>query len=181
MSDVFFEELSNELHNGVNEKGHPFRYITLATIGANSIARLCTVVLREVSKNLSLTIYTDSRSKKIGNLKLNDRISVLMYHPDKLLQLKIEGVAKIVDDTKRLDSRWKNIQSNSKRDYITSDSPSSEISNPNEVEYLEDEHFFAMIDINPKKIEYLKLKRTNHIRVAFEKESSGWKSTFLIP
>lgn len=181
MSDIFFEEISQEIFNGVNIHGHPFRYITMATIGTNSMPRLCTVVLREVSKELRLTICTDSRSTKIINLKANNQISVLMYHPEKLLQLKIEGAAELVSDKERLNSIWENIQPNSKRDYITSYSPSSEISNPDAVEYLEDDNFFAMIDIIPKKIEYLKLKRPNHIRVLFEKESSGWERTFLVP
>lgn len=181
MSDAFFEELSQEIHNGVNKHGHPFRYITMATVGSNTMPRLCTVVLREVSESLRLTIYTDSRSIKINNLKANNQISLLMYHPKKLLQVKIEGVAELVNNEARLKNTWNNTPPNNKREYITTDCPSSKISNPGDIEYLEDNNFFAMIEIVPKKIEYLKLKRPNHIRVAFEKEKSGWNSTFLVP
>ncbi|WP_405383326.1 pyridoxamine 5'-phosphate oxidase family protein [Maribacter sp. LLG6340-A2] len=181
MSDVFFEEMLNELFNGIKVHGHPFRTVSLATVGQNAKPRLCTVVLREVTNDLKLTVYTDSRSQKISNLLLNNQIGLLMYDPDKLLQVKIEGQAHIVKDVERLDTSWSNIPTNSRRDYITHHSPSSEINNPSSVEYLNNDHYFAMIDIVPQKIEYLKLKRPHHIRVAFEKEHDTWKSTFLVP
>ena len=62
MIDSFFEELNSEIKKGVSERGHPFRFITMATVGNETIARLRTVVLREVSEGLLLTIYTDSRT-----------------------------------------------------------------------------------------------------------------------
>lgn len=181
MHEHCFEELSKEIHNGVTKKGHPFRTITLATVSNGTNARICTVVLREVSKNLTLTIYTDSRSEKINNIRINNRASLLFYHPEKLLQLKIEGVAELVNDTDRLKTIWNGIQVSSKRDYTTTVPPSTEISNPDDVAYLEDENYFAMIDIVPSKIEYLKLKRPNHIRVAFNKDGLDWNATFLVP
>ncbi|TVZ15053.1 pyridoxamine 5'-phosphate oxidase family protein [Maribacter sp. MAR_2009_72] len=181
MSDIFFEEMRNEIFNGVNEHGHPFRTISLATVGHNAIPRLCTVVLREVTNDLKLTFYTDSRSQKIINLMLNDQIGLLMYHPDKLLQIKVEGQAHIVKDVERLKDTWNNIQPNSRRDYITQHSPSSKITNPSTIEYLNDGHYFIMIDVVPQKMEFLKLKRPHHIRIAFEKKQDTWSSTFLVP
>ncbi|TLP81629.1 pyridoxamine 5'-phosphate oxidase family protein [Maribacter sp. ACAM166] len=181
MTDFFFEELSEEIHKGVNKKGHPFRYITMATVGNGTVARLRTVVLRQVSKDLRLTIYTDSRTEKINHIKENNQISLLLYHPKKLLQLKIEGIAQLVTDTERLKQYWTGVQPSSRKDYITNQSPGSSINNPEQVEYIEDENYFAMIDIVPSKIEYLKLKRPNHIRVAFKKENSDWNGTFLVP
>lgn len=181
MTDVFFEELGEELHNGVNKKGHPFRYITLATVGKETVARLRTVVLRQVSKDLQLTIYADGRSKKINHIKENNQVSLLLYHPKKLLQLKIEGEAHIVNDTERLQKYWSGVQPNSRKDYTTEHRPGSEIKDPDQVEYLADENYFTMIDINPKKIEYLKLKRPNHIRIEFIKENKDWNGAFLVP
>lgn len=181
MSDFFFEELSEEIHNGIHKKGHPFRYITMATVGNETVARLRTVVLRQVSEDLQLTVYTDSRSRKITHIQENNQVSLLLYHPKKLLQLKIEATAHIVLDDKRLKKYWSGVQPNSRKDYITNTSPGSEINNPDHVEYLKEENYFAMIDIYPTKIEYLKLKRPNHIRVEFKRENGGWNGTFLVP
>jgi len=181
MKDVFFEELSNELHKGVNKKGHPFRYLTMATVGNSKIARLRTVVLRQVSENLNLTIYTDGRTKKIEHIDQNNWVSLLLYHPKSLLQLKIEGKAVIVKDKERLQRCWSGVQPSSRKDYITETTPGTEIDNPDHVEYLEDENFFTMIDIIPEKIEYLKLKRPNHLRVLFTRKNEDWKGSFLVP
>ncbi|WP_339656919.1 pyridoxamine 5'-phosphate oxidase family protein [uncultured Maribacter sp.] len=181
MIDSFFEELNSEIKKGISERGHPFRFITMATVGKESIARLRTVVLREISEDLILTLYTDSRTQKIEHIAVNNQVSFLMYHPEKLLQLKIEGTAEIVKDNNRLFNTWDNIQPNSRKDYITQTSPGSAISNPDYVEYIEDKNYFTMIDIVPTKIEYLKLQRPKHIRALFKKVNKEWKGKFLVP
>ena len=181
MTDVFFEELSSELHKGVHKKGHPFRYLTMATVGDSNIARLRTVVLRQVAEDLKLSIYTDGRTKKMEHIHQNDRVSLLLYHPKKLLQLKIEGRAVVVTDKERLQKYWSGIQPSSRKDYITKNIPGSTIDNPDHVAYLEDENFFTIIDIVPEKIEYLKLKRPNHLRVLFTRKNEDWEGSFLVP
>ena len=98
-----------------------------------------------------------------------------------MLQLKVEGIANIVTDTKRLTATWNNIQPNSRKDYITDNSPGSFIKNPEHVEYLEDQNYFTILDITPTKIEYLKLQRPNHIRVLFVKTNDKWNGEFLVP
>ncbi|WP_405395965.1 pyridoxamine 5'-phosphate oxidase family protein [Maribacter sp. Asnod2-G09] len=181
MINSFFKELSTEIHNGVIERGHPFRFITMATVGNETLARLRTVVLREVSDDLSLTIYTDSRTEKMKHIAANNQVSFLLYHPEKMLQLKVEGTALIATNKDRTQSTWENIQPNSRKDYITQTSPGSAITNPDHVEYVENENYFTIIDIIPSKIEYLKLQRPNHIRALFTKSGDKWNGKFLVP
>ncbi|MGC1514716.1 MAG: pyridoxamine 5'-phosphate oxidase family protein [Maribacter sp.] len=181
MTDVFFTELKDELHKGTNKRGHPFRYMTMATVGNEKTARLRTVVLRQVSDDLQLTLYTDRRTQKVAHIEQHATVSILLYHPKKLLQVKIEGKAHIVENKERLQRYWSGVQPKSRKDYITEKTPGTEIDNPDNVEYLEDENYFTMIDIVPDNIEYLKLKRPNHIRVSFSKEGNGWKGNFLVP
>ena len=181
MINSFFKELSTEIHNGVIERGHPFRFITMATVGNETVARLRTVVLREVNDDLRLSIYTDSRTEKMKHIAANNQVSFLLYHPEKMLQLKVEGIAQVVTDTNRLNTTWQNIQPNSRKDYITQTSPGSAIKNPDHVEYVENENYFTIIDIIPSKIEYLKLQRPNHIRALFTKSGDKWNGEFLVP
>ena len=181
MINSFFEELSTEIHNGVTERGHPFRFITMATVGNETVARLRTVVLREVSDDLGLTIYTDGRTEKMKHIADNNQVSFLLYHPEKMLQLKVEGTAQIITNKDRLNTTWQNIQPNSRKDYITQISPGSSIKNPDHVEYIENENYFTIIDIIPSKIEYLKLQRPNHIRALFTKIDDKWNGEFLVP
>lgn len=181
MINSFFEELSTEIHNGVTERGHPFRFITMATVGNETVARLRTVVLREVSDDLRLTIYTDGRTEKMKHIADNNQVSFLLYHPEKMLQLKVEGTAQVITNKDRLNTTWQNIQPNSRKDYITQISPGSSIKNPDHVEYIENENYFTIIDIIPSKIEYLKLQRPNHIRALFTKIDDKWNGEFLVP
>lgn len=181
MKDTFFQELTDELQKGASKKGHPFRYVTLGTVGLGTTARLRTVVLRRVEDDLKLIFYTDRRTKKVAHIKENNTVSLLFYHPKQLLQLKVEGKASIVSDSDELQKYWSGVQPKSRKDYITVSKPGSPISNPDNVEYLDDKNYFSIVEIEPSKIEYLKLKRPNHLRVLFSKEEGEWNSQFLVP
>ena len=89
MVTKLFQDLKEELNKGFTEKDHPFRFFTLGTVGLDKMARLRTVVLRNVAEDLTLTFYTDKRSKKIIHINENSKVSTLFYHPDKMMQLKI--------------------------------------------------------------------------------------------
>lgn len=181
MSEVFFIELKDELQKGVTKKDHPFRYCTFATVGIERMARLRTIVLREVTENLELIFYTDKRSKKLIHIKENNMVSMLFYHPEKLLQLKIEGLARVLDDDARIKKLWSGIQSNNRKDYSTSKAPGTPVPDPDLIEYLNKENHFCIIEVTPFKMEYLKLKRPNHIRIRFSKTDIDWHSEFLVP
>jgi len=181
ITDVFFKELQDELRQGTTLKGHPFRYCALATLGLEKMPRLRTIVLRKIDASLNLIFYTDTRSKKVLHIKENNRVSLLFYHPEKLLQIRIEGIATIIKDPNTLKEHRKNIQESSRKDYTTKTAPGSTISSPDAVEYLDDTDYFCMVNIEPFKIEYLKLKRPNHIRVRFSRKDALWESEFLVP
>ena len=181
MTDTFFQELQDELHKGVSKKGHPFRYCTLATIGLESVPRLRTIVSRHVSDDFKLRFYTDKRSKKILHIKENNKVSVLFYEPKKLLQVKVEGLASIIKDESVLKKYWSGVQPKSRKDYTTTSAPGSDIANPDQIEYLDDENYFCIVEIEPFKIEYLKLKRPNHLRIRFSRSAGEWSGEFLVP
>ncbi|MBQ4914461.1 pyridoxamine 5'-phosphate oxidase family protein [Maribacter sp. MMG018] len=181
MTDTYWNELKDELQKGVNQKDHPFRYATLGTVGMDKLARLRTVVLREVLKNGNLRFYTDRRSKKVLHMIENPKVSMLFYQPQKLLQIKVEGLATVHTDQDTISDIWKNIPENNKKDYTTNYAPGSGINDPDTISYLEGDHFFCMVEVEPFKIEYLKLNRPNHIRVKYSKNDYGWESEFLVP
>jgi pyridoxine/pyridoxamine 5'-phosphate oxidase len=182
MKEQKWEEIRRELKAGLNDPSHPFRFTTLATLGLERLPRLRTIRIREFDpENMQLTFYTDSRSKKIMHIKENNKVSLLFYHPDKLLQLRLEGLAIRERDEEKLNSHWARIENKSKTDYLTSRAPGTEIIDPDRVEYLEDASFFSVIYILPFKIEFLQLKRPNHLRIRFSKREADWKSDYLVP
>ena len=180
MEQLIFQQLKNELVNGSIKKGHPFKFFTFGTVsGKKPVSR--TVVLRKTHPDLRLVFYTDERSEKVKQLLSNNQVASVFYHPKKLLQLQIAGVAKIITDPESISTIWKTIPSHSKKDYTTASAPGSQITNPDDVEYLSGNHHFCMVEIVPHTIEYLRLKRPNHIRVKFVREKEQWKGQFLVP
>ncbi|NNF19127.1 MAG: pyridoxamine 5'-phosphate oxidase family protein [Flavobacteriaceae bacterium] len=177
-----FKELKEVLIAAPINEGHPFRTGTLGTVGLDMMARLRTVVLRKVATDLTLTFYTDYRSKKIIHIKENPKVSMLLYHPEKQLQLKIEGLARIRKDSGSVQSLWDDMQEHSKKDYTTALAPGSEIADKENVEYLDTENFLCIVELEPFKIEYLKLGSPHHTRIRFSKKGEErWVSDFLVP
>lgn len=181
MTHPFFEELRTELLRGVTEKDHPFRYCTMATVGLDRMARLRTVKVRNIDDKMVFSIYTDKRSKKIIHLKENNLVSMLFFHPRKMLQIKVEGMALIKKDPDVLKPLWKGIDTTAKKDYRTTMAPGSVVDSPRQVEYLKEEDFFCLLEIHPFKIEYLKLKSPNHLRIRFSMRDDAWRGEFLVP
>lgn len=181
MTTKIFKELKKELKDGLTEKGHPFKYFTLGTVGLDHVARLRSIVLRELSDDLKISFFTDKRSKKVIHIKENNKVSLLFFHPQKMIQLKIDGIATIINDSKTLDTYWKKTPDHLKKDYTTASAPGSKILNTGTIEYLSDENYFCIITIEAHKIEYLKITKPNHIKIRYSKENDNWKGEFLVP
>jgi len=179
MTDALFESLKRELVNGYSKKKHPFRYFSLATTHDGKPEQR-TVVLRKMLNDLSLVIYTDARSDKMKAISRNSQVSALFYHPKKLLQVRVQ--AKVVIQDRERNVIWNQIHENSRKDFTTVSAPGSLIKNPDHVTYSETENYFCMLHLVPEEIEYLQLKRPNHLRVLFKKDSDGkWNGQFLVP
>lgn len=176
-----FDEIKSELQIGAKDKNHPFHYFTIATLGVDKFARLRLVALRNVSNDLKLTFFTDKRSKKVLHIKENPRVSLLFYHPKKLLQLRIEAMASINSNQFQIQETWKTIGAEARKDYITTEAPGTTISHPSSLEYLKEGDYFSIVDIEPFRIECLKLNTKGHTKIKFSKRDQGWYDEYLVP
>ncbi len=179
MLDKIFSDLKQEIKFGYLKKKHPFRYPVLAS-SADGFPHQRTVVLRDTTDKFEPLIYTDERSDKINHFESNPKASLLFYHPKKLLQVKITGTMEIIRDGEEFEQSWNKIQGNSRKDFTTIEAPGTPIKNPDNVEYSEEEDHFCVLKLVPSQMEYLQLKRPNHIRALFEKEND-WEGEFLNP
>ena len=180
MLQNILQNIQNELIASVSKKDHPFKYFSLATLNEN-IPTSRTVVLRDTFSDFSLVFYTDSRTEKVRQILNNPQVSALFYNPDDLIQLRLEGTAEIEADQKVLKNHWNSIPEKSRKDYITKRAPGSQIKNPDDIDYINNDNHFCMVTIKTNKIEYLQLKRPNHIRAQFHNTENSWKGTFLVP
>ncbi|AXT63382.1 pyridoxamine 5'-phosphate oxidase [Aquimarina sp. AD10] len=181
MPDIIFSSIIRDLKAALTTRDHSFRYFTLATTDNYGIPKIRTMVLRGADNNLNITIYTDKRSSKISHIAKQDRVSLLFFDPERLVQVSIQAKAKIEEDDQTLKNIWENIPQKSKKDYTTKFAPGSEIQKPEAVDYLENKHYFSAITFVPESIEYLRLKKPNHMRVLFKKKNSNWNGNYLVP
>ncbi len=144
MPETIFEHIKGEMINGASQKKHPFHFGTLGTVGVDCTVRLRTVVVRDVSDDLVITFYTDKRSKKITHIHENHKVSLLLFDQKNMMQLKIEGVAVIRKNNDTQEEIWNKMTAESQADYSTAQAPGSDLENPEELEYLQDENYFCI-------------------------------------
>jgi pyridoxine/pyridoxamine 5'-phosphate oxidase len=179
MLQQLLNDAKQEIKFGYLKKKHPFRYPVLASMEDN-IPQQRTVVLRDTTDAFELVFFTDKRSPKIKQLNENSTASLLFYHPKKLLQIKVIGKMHCVEKGEEIDHYWSKVQGNSAKDFSTAKAPGTPIKNPDHVDYLEEQHHFCVLKLKPEVIEYLQLKRPNHIRARFSIHDE-WKGDFLTP
>ena len=180
MKNQILEEIKQALVNGHSKKRHPFRYFVLAT-NEEGKPRQRTVVLRKTLLDLSLVIYTDKRTQKIRDIEHNSEFSALFYDSKKLLQIRIEGKAELITDKEQIATYWHTVQEASRKDYTRHIAPGTPIKSPDDVGYKSKENYFCPVKLIPNKIEYLRLKRPNHLRILFSRIDTDWSGEFLVP
>ena len=178
MIDQIFDDCKKQLKAALKYKKHAFRFFTLATRNLNGDSNLRTVVLRDFdAEQLQFTIFTDSRSKKVKELKENSNAQFLFYDSKRMIQL-IFSVKMIEIDYD--DSIYNSLPDASKKDYSCVQTPGSKIKGPDQVTYDDSKKHFIKINFKSLRLEYLRLKRPNHIRAVFDSKKL-WKGQFLAP
>ena len=72
MLNQILDDCKKQLSAALKHKKHPFRFFTLATQTQNGKINLRTVVLRDFDpEQMTFTIFTDARSKKVKELNEN--------------------------------------------------------------------------------------------------------------
>jgi len=178
MIDQIFDDCKKQLKAALKYKKHAFRFFTLATRNLNGDSNLRTVVLRDFdAEQLQFTIFTDARSKKVKELKENSNAQFLFYDSKRMIQL-IFSVKMIEIDYD--DSIYNSLPDASKKDYSSLQTPGSKIKSPDQVSYDDSKKHFIKINFKSLRLEYLRLKRPNHIRAIFNLNDS-WEGQFLVP
>lgn len=181
MLNDLLEEAWKELKDATTLKGHPFRFCSLATAGNIENIMQRTVILREITESKTLIFYTDKRSGKVNQIKINPFGSVLFYNPKKSLQLIIKGEIEIIVRGENWGDHKSKIEGKSTNDYNSKLSPGEAVKNPF-ILNRSDELNFSLLEFKPLSIEYLKLKNnTNHLRAVFNLNEDNWEETFLVP
>ena len=181
MMNPYIQEIETEFKLALQERDHPLKFCVLATEGLNNAPQSRLIVLREMTSDFKFTFFTDERSGKVAQIKNNPKVCLLFYHPIKKIQLKVEGIAAIVEDKGILEKKWSSLSTVPQKNYTTNQAPGSKLVENKDIEYLKNKNYFCILEVQAQVVEYLKLREVNHFKVQFHKDINGWVSEFLVP
>jgi general stress protein 26 len=175
-----WQNVLHELHRGALDPKHPFRFLTLATSGAQ-FPQVRTVVLRQLSPAMEFVVYTDVRTAKVQDLLTTPRVSLLFYHPKNQVQVRIKAIATLHVEDAIAQEQWKRVSEKRQSEYKSGLAPGTRIESPDlGWETQSDSAHFSVLKFSPLAIEVLQLARQGHLRIQFEL-ASGWHGTWLVP
>lgn len=196
-----WQHIQQQLTRAINDRKHPFRLPVIGTAGGEA-TNLRIVVLRDFNPaSMSLTCYTDARSRKVADLLERDQtMTWLFWNSRQQIQIQAFGIARIEQDTKRTHQLWQKMHLGAKASYLTTKppgTPASEATNglPNNLATLEQQNalgseHFCIIECKIHRLEWLQLDKMQHRRARFEwfeldakdaNTSSNWQMTWLVP
>ena len=175
-----FESAKAELLQSCSDRDHPFCVFWLATFG--EYPELRTIISRKVDDDLSILFYTDPRSPKVTQIKENDRVTAVFWHPEKKLQVRMKGRAFLIENIKKLYPQLLERIKNSPliKDFTAKEAPSTVIEEPCEL-HFGSEIFFEAVRIVPEILDVLQIGEENHIRYRYTNENGSWKEERLVP
>ena len=181
---TIISDLFKDLERATVDRKSPLRICYLATTEVDHVPAQRTVVLRKVLSQKQLLIYTDYRSPKLQEIKQQNQVSLLFYHPKKQLQIRFQAKATIHHQDTMCLVEWKKLSDHSKKDYQTDLPPGSDILNPDEELSRNpafDSNFFSIISIEPFKIDVLQISSVEHKRMVGEIENGEWVGRRVVP
>jgi hypothetical protein len=169
----------------------PFTMAQVATSGLDGAPKIRTIVLRQVDRDRhTVTFHTDIRSEKIAELKRDARIALVGCDLDAGLQIRLEGVAGIVDRGERKEAIWNSSRPRTLILYRAPLRPGTRIESPDDAHLRPDDgdagqaagiENFCLVDIEVSKIDYLDLSPGGHIRARFIRDADSWHGAWIAP
>jgi pyridoxamine 5'-phosphate oxidase len=192
--DTLLQQVVNECLNklllAAHNVSHPFRTGIVASAGATGV-NIRTVILREADiANHTIYFYTDIRSAKVADLRLNDNISWLFYDAEEKVQVRLSGHAKIHHQDEVTKQCWQKVSPAGRSSYSAMPGPSTIVDMPTDgLTHLNDAgenadigfENFAVVHTKITRLEWLHLNSDGHRRAAFNLVNGKWQGNWLIP
>jgi pyridoxamine 5'-phosphate oxidase len=187
-------EVWTMLKRGVTHSNDPFHWPVLGTTGKDG-CNLRTVILRRlILPDRILVCYSDARATKAQDIGHYSKVGWLFYHPEKKVQLRISGQAKLHRDDQFADDQWAAAKITSRLDYSTTHPPGTPVDKPSSglpdyllikiPKLLDSERSrknFMAISCRIDSIDWLTLGALGHRRARFDWDENGFSATWLIP
>lgn len=183
-----FSAVINELKKGSSDSRHPYRYLSLASFDPNDQeSNIRMLINREVKKDGTITLYTDSRTDKVKELKALQKSALLFWHDHHKVQVTLKSEVAIHHNDEIAEQYWKkDVHGAAQKAYTPTVSPGTSIDNPAEAHSWPDEYtsaYFCVIRCIPYEIDILQLAGKEHLRLKFSRdgEKSEWTGGWIAP
>lgn len=191
--DQIVDAVWARLYAGANagKERSPFTMLQAATIALDGAPAVRTVVLRHASREQrSVMFHTDVRSTKVAELRRDPRISLVACDLDGGVQIRLHGVARIVEAPAETRAAWNASRPRTLIVYRTPVAPATPVASPADAHattHAEDLDSsagfdnFCLIEVTVSRIDYLDLNPAGHMRASFVCEEGKWRGTWIAP
>lgn len=167
-----------ELERSARDRSHPWRTCVLATAAPDSHdqagvdARL--VVLREAdAATRRLLIYTDSRARKVAQMRAHPAATLVLWSTTIGWQLRCSLMCEIEDNGLTVSSRWARIKlSPGAQDYLSPLAPGTALDGQTPAAGQREN--FALIIATVTRIDWMELNADGHRRAVFGDGPARW-------
>lgn len=178
--DETLAEVWQLLANGVAQADDPARLPVLGTVDDTGAPQLRTVALRDAYPSPGiLEIHTDILSHKINELRNTPQVSLHIWHPDNLIQLRLSGSA-LIETADYATQRWDSVPAASRVSYGHRPPPGTPIPHSDAFTCVPIRERFAVVLITLTHIESVSLDPAGHRRAAFSRDDN-WAGQWLSP
>ncbi|SLN42105.1 pyridoxamine 5'-phosphate oxidase [Falsiruegeria litorea R37] len=178
--DTAWAQAWDILQQAIAEDRSPLRFVTLATVDAQNAPQLRTVVLRDLdARAATLSVFTDARSHKVGELDTNDAVSLHLWAPDQLIQLRLSGQT-VITQGEPMRSDWQKVPDHMREAYGHVPSPGTKIDASDAWTVQPNIENFAKITVTLSQFDIVCLSSDGHWRAEFLRKNN-WKGDWLSP
>ncbi|WP_239447427.1 pyridoxamine 5'-phosphate oxidase family protein [Parasphingorhabdus marina] len=195
--DLSLEKAWELLSEAVSDRRSPLHMPAIGTVTEEGLPSQRIMVLRSADpEKRQLRFNTDARVSKVRDIGNGAPVSVLGYHPEAKIQLRLTGTGHIHRDGPRADAAWDQASLYGQRCYLAEPAPGSAVEEatsglpadiegrkPTEEQVEPARANFAILLVDVVRIEWLYLAHTGHRRAAstWDSRTGDWQHEWLVP
>lgn len=175
------------LAGGVSDPKSLFRVPTLGTVAADGTPEQRTVVVRTFdAPSRRLSVHTDSRSAKFGQLQKIPAVALHVWDPARRLQVRLLGIATVHAGDEVARAAWDALGPLTRQLYRIRQTPGSALPEPSPRQFGEVPEaagfaFFSAIWITLTRVETLRLTEHGQVRARFDWAQDRLSAAWLVP
>jgi 3-hydroxyisobutyrate dehydrogenase len=170
----------------LEDRSSPLRWPVFSSTRPDGGVASRILVLREVHKGegtpVQCVFHTDPRSAKIDELRVDNRVSLLFFDRETMVQTRFGGRALVHHGDEVAGRAFAALSEDAKASYQSAIAPGSVIAQPGDATGANaDEHHFAVIAVTVDRMDVLDISKDPHQRVQAHWDGSDYESVFVAP